>query len=189
MWLVFIMFFCFGYSLMGMTVHLVPHIINLNISPATAALVMATIGGVNIAGRLAFGGIGDKIGSLLTYACGFIVIAVSVFWLLFIRDIWMLYLFAVVWGFSSGGMASVQPSIVAECFGLKYIGSIFGICGLGNMVGGSVSPVVTGLIFDLTGSYQTAFLICGLFALAGFAISRVLVLCKSGAAEGLITLI
>jgi OFA family oxalate/formate antiporter-like MFS transporter len=174
MWLVFSMFFCFGFSVMALTVHIVPHIIDIGISPATAAFVMATIGGVNIAGRLAFGGIGDKIGSLRTYALGFAVIAASGFWLLFIKDAWMFYIFAVAWGFCAGGMASVQPTIVAECFGVKSMGSIFGACGLGIMIGGSLSPVFAGFLFDILGNYQLAFLICASFAVAGFLINLVL---------------
>lgn len=174
MWLIFFMFFCSGYSIMSLTVHIVPHIINLGISASTAAYIMATIGGAFIFGRLAFGWIGDKIGSRQTYALGFVVIAASLTWLLFIRDIWMFCIFAVMWGFSTGGMGSVQTSIVAECYGLKSIGTIFAVCGLGVMIGGSLSPVITGYLFDQLGNYQVAFLVCALFAVAGIAVNLML---------------
>lgn len=174
MWLVFLMFFCFGYSMMALIVHIVPHIIHLGISAATAALVMSTIGGVNIAGRLIFGGIADRIGSLQTYALGFIVIASCGFWLLFIREVWMFYVFAVLWGFCAGGMGTVQSTIVADLFGLKSIGSIFGVCGLGVMIGGSLSPVISGYLFDIMGNYQTAFLVCAIFAVLGLILNQMI---------------
>jgi MFS family permease len=167
LWLVFVMFFFFGYCAMSISVHVVPHIINLGISAATASLILAVIGGVNIAGRLTFGWIGDRLGPRQAYGLGLVIIAGSALWLLFIKDVWMLYIFAVLWGFSAGGMGSVQTSIVAELFGVKSIGIIFGFCGMGVMVGGSVGPVISGHLFDVTGNYQVAFLICAVFAVAG----------------------
>ncbi|HSW57919.1 MAG TPA: MFS transporter [Dehalococcoidales bacterium] len=167
MWLTFVMFFCFGFAAMSMMVHLVPHIINIEISAATAASVLAVVGAVNVLGRLAFGLIGDKLGSLQTYRMGFIMIIFSLAYLLFIRESWMLYVFAVLWGFSAGGMGSVHTPIIAELFGIKALGAIFGVCGLGVMIGGSVGPVIIGLLFDQQENYQVAFALCLAFAVLG----------------------
>jgi MFS family permease len=152
-------------------VHLVPHIINIKISAATAASVMATVGAINVLGRLAFGLVGDKLGSLPTYLLGFVVILGSLIWLIFMRDIWMFYAFAVLWGFSAGGMGTVQTPITAELFGVKSLGAIFGVCGLGVMTGGSLGPVITGYLFDVFGNYQIAFLTCAIFVVAGIVLN------------------
>ncbi len=175
-WLVFGMFFCFGYSATSLQVHLVPHILNLDIPSATAvsAGVMAVVGGINIVSRLAYGGIGDKIGSRQAYGLGLMIMSAGVLWLLFISQPWVLYIFAVIWGFSAGGIGTVQTSIVAEFFGVKSIGIIFGVCGLGVMIGGSIGPVVTGYLFDIFNNYFIAFLICGLVTLAGVAVNLIL---------------
>ncbi len=174
MWLVFCMFFFFGYAAMSVSVHIVPHMINVNIAAGIAATIYAVIGGVNIAGRLLFGWFGDRLGSRQTYLLGLAVIAGSAIWLLFIHEVWMFYLFAVVWGFSAGGMGSVQTSIVAELFGTKSIGLLFGVCGLGVMIGGSVGPVLSGYLFDVYGNYQVAFIICASFAAAGAMLNLIL---------------
>ncbi len=171
MWLVFMMFFCFGFASLSLMVHLVPHIININISAATAASVMAAVGAVNVIGRLAFGLIGDKLGSLQTYLLGFCIILGSLIWLIFVRQTWMLYAFAVLWGFSAGGMGSVHTPIIAELFGIKSLGAIFGICGLGVMIGGSVGPVIIGFLFDIQGSYRIALIACAAFAAAGIVLN------------------
>jgi MFS transporter, OFA family, oxalate/formate antiporter len=171
MWLAFMMFFCFGFASMSMMVHLVPHIINIEISAATAASVMATVGAINVLGRLAFGLVGDKLGSLPTYLLGFVFILGSLIWLIFMRDVWMFYAFAVLWGFSAGGMGTVQTPITAELFGVKSLGAIFGVCGLGVMTGGSLGPVITGYLFDVFGNYQIAFLTCAIFVVAGIGLN------------------
>ena len=166
-WITICMFFCFGYSMISLSVHLVPHIINIKISPAIAANVLAMVGAFNIVGRLSFGAIGDRIGSLQAYAVGFALAFVSLFALLFIREAWMLFAFAAVWGFCSGGIGSVQTTVIAELFGLKSLGLIFGVCGLGVMIGGSIGPVVTGYLFDVQGNYTIAFIACAVFTILG----------------------
>jgi MFS family permease len=171
MWVTSFMFFCFGYSALSLTVHLVPHIININISPATAASVLAAIGAVNVFGRLFFGLIGDRLGSFQAYRMGLAIILLGLICLLFIRQSWMFYGFAILWGMSAGGMGTIQTPIIAELFGVKSLGAIFGVCGMGVMIGGSIGPVITGFLFDLTGNYQIAFIVCAFFALAGVAIN------------------
>jgi MFS family permease len=170
-WLVFCMFFSFGFFAMSISVHIVPHVIHLQISAAIAASILATIGAVNIAGRLAFGAIGDKIGAKQAYGLGLVVMAAAVFWLISIDRAWLFFVFAVIYGFNVGGMGSVQAPIVAELFGLKYHGAIFGACGLGTMIGASIGPVLVGYLFDLTGSYRISFLTCGLVAVGGLLIN------------------
>ena len=174
LWLVFAMLFCFGFPLVSITVHIVPSVIHLNIPAAEAANVMAVIGFTSILGRISFGAIADRIGSRQTLLLGFIVISLAVFWLIFIRDIRAFYAFAVVWGFCSSGMGTVQVPLAAELFGLKSLGAIFGFCGLGTMIGGSVGPVICGFIFDITGGYSTAFAICSGMALAGIVLNLAL---------------
>jgi MFS family permease len=174
LWLVFFMFFCFGFAAMSLSVHIVPHIIDLKISPATAANILAVTGAVTIIGRIVFGAIADKIGGKQAYRLGFIVMVVMTLWLLIIREAWMFYVFAIIWGFASGGMGTIQSPIVAEFFGLKSLGAIFGVCGLGTMLGGSVGPVITGYLFDLKGNYQIAFITLSVLATAGIVINLIL---------------
>jgi MFS family permease len=183
MWLAFMMFFCFGFASLSMMVHLVPHIINIKISAATAASVMATVGAINVIGRLAFGFIGDRLGSMQSYLLGFFVILGSLIWLIFMREAWMFYAFAVLWGFSAGGMGTVQTPIIAELFGIKSLGAIFGVCGLGVMVGGSIGPVVIGYLFDIEGNYRIAFITCAIFAVAGIFLNLWLTRYKKQLAE------
>jgi MFS family permease len=166
-WITICMFFCFGYSMISLSVHMVPHIINIDISPATAANVLALVGAFNIVGRLLFGAVGDRIGSIQAYALGFAIGFISLFAILFMHQSWMFFVFAIFWGLCSGGIGSVQTTVIAELFGLKSLGLIFGVCGLGVMIGGSIGPVVTGFLFDVQGNYIIAFVVCAIFTVMG----------------------
>lgn len=97
-WLFFIGFFCYGFCLFAIMVHIVPHAIDLGISTATAANILALMGGASIVGNLALGNLGDRIGNRWVYVIGFILMSVSLFWLLVANQAWALFLFAVVFG-------------------------------------------------------------------------------------------
>jgi len=79
----------------------------------------------------------------------------------------MFYLFAVMFGFGYGGVAALAPPLVAELFGLTSHGVLLGclmICAEG---GSAIGPVVAGHIFDVTGSYNLAFLIYAIIGVTG----------------------
>ena len=173
-WFTFFTFFSLGLYSISLNVHIVPHIINLGYPPATGATVLAIIGGAGIIGRLAISAIADRIGNRQTFVTGFIISFVITLWLAFFRETWGFYLYAFIWGLCMGGVTSLYGPMVAELFGLKWHGLIFGVCGFGAMLGGTVGPTLTGYIFDLTGSYQTAFFILAAFLIAGLIFSFML---------------
>ena len=79
----------------------------------------------------------------------------------------MLYLFAIVFGFADGGMGSVVTPLVARIFGLKSLGLIFGAISFGVTIGCALGPLLTGYIFDVTDSYNLAFLVLAAIGLTG----------------------
>ena len=151
-------------------VHITPHAIELGISATTAANILATIGGLNIAGMLIVGGIAERIGNRQALIIGFMLMTASFLWVALTRELWMLYLFAIVFGFADGGMGPLWPSLVAELFGLRSHGLIYGVLAFGFTIGAALGPFLTGYIFDITGSYYLAFLVCA----AGSIVSLVL---------------
>ena len=88
----------------------------------------------------------------------------------------MLYLFAAVFGFAYGGCVPQLPLIVGEIFELKSIGAIVGVQMFGVAIGGAIGPLLGGYVFDVTGTYNLAFLISGIciiLALVPLAFIRV----------------
>jgi MFS family permease len=83
----------------------------------------------------------------------------------------MLYLFAALYGFTHGGFFTVLSPLVADLFGLSSHGAIFGGVFFSGAIGGAVGPMMAGRIFDVTGGYQLAFLICGVASAAVLILS------------------
>ena len=103
---------------------------------------------------------------LVGFASGAIIIGFA-----FVKEIWAMYLFAAVFGIGAGGTAPVESTITAELFGMKSHGSIFGIISAGFTIGAAIGPFVTGFLFDVTGNYQMAFLVCSGIGVIGLIFS------------------
>ena len=50
--------------------------------------------------------------------------------------------------------------MTAELFGLKAHGTIYGSIFFCGATGGALGPVLVGYVFDVSGSYHSAFVIC-----------------------------
>jgi len=148
------------YCLASVMVHIVPHATDIGISPPIAAGILATIGGVSILGRFSIGMTFDHIGGRRSILICFLLLISALLFLQWSREIWMFYLFAAVYGIAHGGIQTVMALIVAEYFGLRAHGVIFGIVAFLGSIGGSIGSVVAGYIFDVTASYSLAFWIC-----------------------------
>jgi MFS family permease len=173
-WLSFIMIVCLGFCVFAIMVHIVPHAIEIGIAPINAANILATIGVLCIVGKIFFGKLGDKIGSMLIFIIAFTLLSVSLFWLIPAENSWTLYLFAIVFGLAYGGGVTSESPLVVELFTLKNHGSILGAVAFGFTFGGAIGPFIVGYMFDVTNSYRLAFVVCAIVSCAGLVIALII---------------
>lgn len=145
----------------GMTnlTHIVPYAEGLDIPKTTAASLISTYGAVSMGGRIIMGFLGDKLGHKRTMVICLIIAIVGMSWLQVAKELWMLYLFAAVYGFSHGGFFTLISPLIAGLFGTRSQGSLLGIVIFSGTLGGSIGMTLSGYIFDITGSYTIAFII------------------------------
>jgi MFS family permease len=117
---------CFFFFFQIIVVHIIPHAIDIGISPLIAATILSLISAVGIASRLSMGFIADRIGGRLALIICLILQTVALVWLLVAKETWMLYLFAIVFGIGQGGIMPIQMMVTAELFGLKSLGMLGG---------------------------------------------------------------
>ncbi|MFC2047514.1 MFS transporter [Chloroflexota bacterium] len=169
-WLLTTSVFCFGFFFYTITVHIAPHAIVLGNSTTTAANILAIVGGISIIGNIVFGGVGDKIGNKWAYVICFIIMSAGLFWLVPSTEVWALFLIAGVFGFARGGADTVESPLTADLFGLKSHGVIYGVVALSFTIGAAIGPFLAGYIFDVTNSYELAFLICAVISVIGLGL-------------------
>jgi MFS family permease len=88
--------------------------------------------------------------------------------------VWILFLLAGIFGFGNGSCVIAQSPLVALLFGLSSHGVILGFLSFGFTTGGALEPWLAGYIFDATGSYRFAFLMCAGVSLTGLILTMFL---------------
>ena len=158
-WILVSTWFLFASSVFLVFTHLVPHVTDIGFSAGEAAVVLSLIGMGSIPGRLIMGIASDRIGRKSAIIICTLLQSGAMVWLLWARDLWMFYLFALIFGFAHSGLGPSMAAIIGDTFGLGKIGAIFGLLEVGFGIGAAIGPAIGGLIFDVTGSYSIAFLI------------------------------
>lgn len=158
-WLVVGIFFLYAVNMFLVLTHLVPHITDLGFSAVEAATVLSVAGGATLAGRVLLGMASDRMGRKRAAIICVLIMAGAMLWLLWAQEMWMFYLFALVFGLAWGGMGPVMAAIIGDTFGLGRMGVILGALDAGFNIGAAVGPIIGGVIFDIKQSYSLSFLL------------------------------
>jgi MFS family permease len=142
-----------------------------------AASFYGLAAGFSIVGRLLFGWLADRWRVTLLTALALLSLALgpTVLELLIIRlglrNAQLLWLYSIPFGIGIGGNAVILPILVGRCFGELYFSKIMGLVMSGFALGIIIGIPVAGWIFDETGSYEWAFVLCGIGLLLAAALA------------------
>ena len=157
-WLLLAILFLFSSCSYVVLTHIVPHAIDLGITPIEAASMISFIGIGSVLGRLVMGRLSDSIGGKQAFLICTLLMAGAMLWLIGSSNLWMLYLFTIIFGFSFGATAPLNAVLIGDSFGLRHVGLIMGVIDIGWGIGAASGPALAGYIFDISGSYTPAFL-------------------------------
>ena len=114
--------------------------------------------GCGIVSRLVFGMVSDRIGGLRTLLIGSSMQCFALFLFLPFDGLVSLYVISALFGLFQGGIVPSYAMIIREYFSSKQAGARIGIVLTATMLGMALGGWMSGVIFDLTGSYRMAFL-------------------------------
>ncbi len=139
-------------------VHIVAYCGDLGYGAARGAEMLSLMLGLGIISRIASGFIADRIGGVATLLIGSTLQGVALFLYLFFDGLVSLYIVSGLFGLFQGGLVPMYAVIVREYFPPREAGAKLGIVLMATLVGMAFGGWMSGFIFDLTGSYQAAFL-------------------------------
>jgi MFS family permease len=143
--------------------HVMPYLSSVGLPRSTAGLVAAGVPLFSIAGRLGFGWLGDIYNKKAVMIFTFFLMGLGMLAFCYVRSVWMLVLFLLLFPPSFGGTMVLRVSMLREYFGRGSFGRLLGIIMGSASLGGIVGPPVAGWVFDTWRSYY--------FAWLGFALS------------------
>lgn len=140
-------------------------------------LAISVIGAVSILGRNVAGYASDRFGRALILAgCAVIVGLATVAFVLSPSPVVLLAI-AIAFGVGYGGMAPLIAPLLADLFGTSNVYTLFGVTAAAWAVSGSMTPYLSGLGYDVLGSYLPVYAVGGglgvLAALAFVASARI----------------
>jgi len=139
-------------------VHLVAYCGDLGYGPARGAEMLSLMLGFGIVSRVGSGYIADRIGGVRTLLLGSVLQGIALFLYLLFNGLTSLYVISALFGLFQGGIVPSYAIIIREYFPAREAGTRVGVLLLATLIGMALGGWMSGLVFDLTGSYQAAFL-------------------------------
>ena len=147
-------FFTCGFHIAFLVTHLPTEVDLCGLQPTVASTSLALIGLANIAGSLVVGHLVGLYRSKMILALMYASRAALVGWyLLMPSEPWVFYVFAV--GLGLTWLATVPPTagIVGKLFGVRYLGTLFGLTLFSHQIGGFLGAWLGGLAITEFGNY------------------------------------
>ena len=161
-WCIVVGYFCALVAWYAVQVHQTKYLIETGFTPLVAAWSLGLVSIVGIPGQISLGALSDRVGRewVWTAGCaGFAICYAALIALEYSPTPALLYLMIASQGFLGYALTSVMGPIVAEIYEGPHYGSIFGTITVALIGGGAMGPWIAGVIHDLTGSYELAFVL------------------------------
>jgi OFA family oxalate/formate antiporter-like MFS transporter len=143
----------------------------------SAIFILTAFNLTNGTGRLVSGILSDIIGRNRIMSIAFFGAGIAYFVFIWASSLAACVLLAAVVGFAFGTLFAVSAPLVADCFGLKHFGAIFGLAFAAyGFAAGLLGPTMSGYLLDITGdNFFPVFIYLGIFCvISGFCIRNVL---------------
>ena len=139
-------------------VHTVAYSGDLGFGAARGAEMLSLMLAGGVVSRLASGVLADYIGGVRTLLLGSALQCIALLLYLPVDGLTSLYIISLIFGLSQGGIVPCYAIIMREYFPANEAGQRVGIVIMATIMGMALGGWLSGWIYDVTGSYQAAFL-------------------------------
>ena len=147
---------------MALAVHQIEIMTEAGLSRETAAMLAGIAGIASIAGNVVTGALMDRYRANWVGGITLGILALA-FGLLLdgVRTPVLLFIAMMISGYSAGTKLQICGYLTSRYAGIRNYGAIFGVMGSLIAVGGALGPLLGGVIYDYTGSYNV-FVVIGM---------------------------
>jgi len=150
-------FFVCGFHITLVGTHVPVYIVDRGLEGWTAAAILSLIGLFNIFGSLTSGYLSTKISKKVILSALYFLRGISICFFIFLPPSNISsFIFGATFGFLWLATVPATSGIVAQMFGTKYLGLLYGIVFLSHQIGSFLGAYLGGLFHDLYGSYDYA---------------------------------
>jgi predicted MFS family arabinose efflux permease len=164
-WKITLGLFACGYSMNLLGTHGIPMLMDHGFDATTSSLGIGLIGLVAIFSTLVLGRVSDTVPRKKLLAAIYFVRGLGFFALLVVGTQWELYIAASIGGVVWAGSIAMSSAILADIYGVRLVGVLYGCAYLGHQVGATMSSWLGGWGYETFGTHWIAFGSAGAFLL------------------------
>ena len=139
-------------------VHLVAYCGDLGYGAAAGTQILSLMLGLGVVSRLASGFVADRIGAGPMLILGSAMQASALLFYLFFNSLTSLWVISGLFGLFQGGIVPMYAVIIRQFLPPREAGTRIGLVLMATVLGMACGGLISGLIFDASGSYRLAFL-------------------------------
>jgi MFS family permease len=166
-WLILVFCASSSFSLNILTSNSVAYLRDIGFSPIIAAGGLSLLVGMSTFGKFLAGALGTRFEIRHLSATFLGAFAIGIFVLMNVKDVPLIYVYAIISGISYGGLIVFMPAILGDYYGRANYHKIIGWMNPFTAIISAFSPMFAGFIFDVTRSYTFAFSVAICFLVVG----------------------
>lgn len=170
-WFLAIGFFGCGFSMNLLGTHGVPMLEHRGFDTMTASFGVGLIGLVSLFGSVTLGALADRLGRPLFLALIYLVRGLGFLGLITVGYTWQLYSVATIGGLAWAGSAALTSAITADLYGVRSVGTLYGILFIGHQIGAALGSFLGGWTLENLNSYQLPFTLAAALLFLGALLS------------------
>lgn len=173
-WLFALAFTLYAFAAAALWAHVMPAFASKGLSQSEALAVVVWIGPAQVAGRLVYAAVGRGWSLRVLGAVVLLGLPLSLTLFALARSLWVLWLFAAVFGAANGLITIVRGGLIPETFGRAHVGRIGGAMSAVGLLARAAAPVAAALLLALGGYRELMLLLAvlGVIAVISFWLAR-----------------
>ena len=172
-WGFFGIFAATAIGIFGISLQSVAYLIDRSYSELQAAFAFGIVGVLSFVGMVITGIAAEHwprhLVASCSYGLSFLGIAALALMQITLHPV-LLVIYVLGLGLSSGARGPIITTLMAEQFAGRGLASIYGAANIGQGVGAAAGALITGLLYDFTGNYNTGFTFCVFSLLFGLTL-------------------
>jgi MFS family permease len=170
-WQIFLGLFACGFSMNLLGTHGMPMLMDHGYDAFSSSLGIGLIGLVAIVGTVALGRVADRVPRRKLLALIYSVRGLSFFALVLVGTHFELYVAASIGGLVWAGAIALSSAMLADVYGVRLVGVLYGLAYIGHQLGGMVSAWLGGWGYETYGTHWIAFGSAGILLMVAAALS------------------
>lgn len=158
-WQLSFAYFVCGITTASIAVHFVRWAVSEDITTGTAALAFGLLSAINAGGVLVVGVLSDRWQRKNLLGAVYLVRGLAFVSLIVVPGSQAIWVFAVIGGMSWLATVPLTASLTADVYGVRNLGTLFGLANMSHQLGGAGAVLLFGWAFTVWGSYDVPFAI------------------------------